>query len=58
MRLYLSPKEAQLVRASLLVSMATMNKGQQDIANRVLDRIDMCEKLQDSEWRAKADANK
>lgn len=53
MRLYLNTKEARLIRATILVSIASMTKEQQETAHKVIDRLDLCEKVQKSEREAK-----
>ena len=53
MRLYLSEKETRLLRAAIMVSSAGMTKEQQDMAHTIIDRIDLCDKLQNNERRAK-----
>lgn len=55
MRLYLNDKEARLIRASILVSVSGMTKEQQDMAHTIIDRMDLCDKLQKSENKSKAD---
>lgn len=57
MRLYLNDKEARLIRATILVSVASMTKEQQDMAHTIIDRMDLCDKLQNNERRSKDDAN-
>lgn len=58
MRIYLSKKEADLIRRNVAVTYAMMTPNQQDMVERIIDRIDLCEKLQQSERKAKDDANK
>lgn len=53
MRLYLSKKEARLVRATLLLASAASTKEQRETIEKVIDRIDLCERLQDSERQSK-----
>lgn len=57
MRLYLNAKEARLIRATILVSMATMSQEQAVMAMKIIDRMDICEKLQKSESEAKHNDN-
>lgn len=52
MRLYLNKKEASMVRTALVLCMAQMNEAQRNTAERILDRIDLCEKLQNNERRS------
>lgn len=57
MRLYLSDKEARLIRATLQKSSKDMTPDQQMTAQIIVDRMDICDKLQNSERRAKDNAN-
>lgn len=56
MRLYLSKKEANLIKAALAMEMCNMTIEQKSIATAVLDRIALCDKLQKSEDIAKSRA--
>lgn len=56
MRLFLSDKEARLIRTTILVSVASMTKEQQATAHQIIDRMDLCDKLQNNERRSKEDA--
>lgn len=53
MRLFLSDHVAQLIRVSLNVNMACMTEDQKDTAQKIIDRMELCEKLQNSERKAK-----
>ena len=57
MRLYLNNKEAQLIRVTLLLSVKDMTQNQQEMVHTIVDRMDLCDKLQNSERRAKDYAN-
>ncbi len=52
MRLFLNDKEARLIRATILVTVANMTKEQQEQAHRIIDRMDLCEKLQNNERKS------
>ena len=52
MRLYLSDKEVRLVKLTLNYDRIMMNDKNQKIVDKILDRIELCEKLQNSERRA------
>lgn len=49
MRLYLNKKEAELIRVMLASSRTVCTKDKQEILDNVIDRIDLCSKLQGSE---------
>lgn len=53
MRLYLNEKEARLIKTCLLNEMAMLNTENKKLANRVCDRIDLCNKLQSNEQLSK-----
>lgn len=53
MRLFLSDIEARLIRAALIANMVYLNEDHQDTAQKIIDRMDLCEKLQNSERKAK-----
>lgn len=53
MRLFLNDKEARLIRDTILVSVASMTKDQQEMAHRIIDRMDLCDKLQRNENKSK-----
>lgn len=55
MRLYLSDKEAILVRVALITSTISMTPNQVDTAQRIVDRMDLCDKLQNSEHKSKSE---
>ena len=52
MRLYLSDKEVRLVKLTLNYDRIMMNDKNQEIVDKILDRIELCEKLKNSERRA------
>lgn len=56
MRLYLSNKEAHLVCVVLALSRANMTREQQVLTDKVLDRLELCFKLQASEKASKGEA--
>lgn len=56
MRLFLSDKEARLLRATILLQVVCMNKEQQNMAHTIIDRMDLCDKLQNNERRSKENA--
>lgn len=58
MRLYLSPKEAQLVYMSLTLQRITMSPDKQLMCDAIQDRISLCDKLHRSESKAKEDKEK
>lgn len=55
MKLYLSDKEARLIRATIMVSVASMTKEQQNMAHTIIDRMDLCDKLRNNERRSRED---
>lgn len=57
MRLYLNDKEARLIKLTLTYDRAMMDDKNQEIVDKVLERIDLCEQLQNNERRAKANDN-
>lgn len=54
MRLYLSKKEANLIKVALALEMCNMTDEQKSLASAVLDRIALCDKLQKSEDYSKS----
>ena len=56
MRVYISEKEAQLIRLDLIMEKDYMTDSQQAIVRTILDRIDLCEQLQNNERRANENA--
>lgn len=56
MRLYLNDKEARLIKLTLSYNRGKMVDEQQKVVDRILDRIDLCEKLQNNERGSKKDA--
>lgn len=55
MRLYLNDKEARLIRVCLSMERGCMTNDQQDTVDRIIDRMDLCDKLQNNERRSKED---
>lgn len=55
MRLYLNDKEARLIRVSLLMERVNMTDNQQDMVDTILDRMDLCDKLQNNERKSNTD---
>lgn len=53
MRVYMNEREARLVKACLLNEMVMLNDGLKRMAQKLLDRIELCEKLQQSENKSK-----
>lgn len=53
MRLYLNDKEARLIKLTLSYDRAMMDDKNQEIADKIIERIDLCEQLQKSENKSK-----
>ena len=57
MRLYLNDKEARLIKLTLSYDKAMMDDKNRDMVEKVIERIELCEQLQNNERRSKDNAN-
>lgn len=53
MRLYLNSREASLIKVCLNMQYPYMTDDQKEQVERITDRIDLCNKLQDNEHKSK-----
>ena len=53
MRLYLNNKEAELIKLTLSYDRGMMDDKNQEIVDKIIERIDLCEQLQKSENKSK-----
>ena len=53
MRLYLNEKEARLIKLTLCYDRARMDDKHQEMVDKIVERIELCEQLQKSENKSK-----